>query len=199
MVNSRTRLLFSLFFPPRHPSGFRFRLPPCDRLLPVILTTPPVIDRPRLKKGREKSKRKVVSRRESRIFGVENNRRSFLRQSNGFPVLAFVKRVVQTYLRSLSLSLRGKVAARHLFRAERDGRIHQDQLHAFPSLIAVVKHFTTIFLGTDFLLRKEAHRRKLSFSLSVCRTISPEIRRGLSPFRRWKYGCHVEMTLFLDS
>lgn len=27
---------------------------------------------------------------------------------------------------------------------------HQDQLHAFPSLIAVVKHFTTIFLGTDF-------------------------------------------------
>lgn len=105
MVNSRTRLLFSLFFPPRHPSGFRFRLPPCDRLLPVILTTPPVIDRPRLKKGREKSKRKVVSRRESRIFGVENNRRSFLRQSNGFPVLAFVKRVVQTYLRSLSLFL----------------------------------------------------------------------------------------------
>lgn len=80
---------------------------------------------------------------------------------------------------------------------------HQDQLHAFPSLIAVVKHFTTIFSRTDFYpssVKERIFARNCLLSLSLsplflCRTISSKIRGGLSTFRRWKYGCHVEVTL----
>lgn len=47
---------------------------------------------------------------------------------------------------------------------------HQDQLHAFPSLIAVVKHFTTIFLRTDFYpssVKERIFARNCLLSLSL--------------------------------
>lgn len=47
---------------------------------------------------------------------------------------------------------------------------HQDQLHAFPSLIAVVKHFTTIFSRTDFYpssVKERIFARNCLLSLSL--------------------------------
>lgn len=82
---------------------------------------------------------------------------------------------------------------------------HQDQLHAFPSLIAVVKHFTTIFLGTDFYPPSSVKERIfaqncLSLSLSLFFSDHRQFRRRYEVvyphfIRRWKCGCHVEVTL----
>lgn len=106
---------------------------------------------------------------------------------------------------SRALSTRGKVA-RHLFQAERDGciRLPPGPAARFSFFNSGRKTFYNDLLGNRFLpslLRKGAHLcAKLSFSLFLFFSDHRQFRRRYEvvyphSIRRWKCGCHVEVTL----